>query len=152
MKKAFALSLILLFSTAPFSSAETLVLKPGDYAVTSAQSITFNGRSISLSGINAPEPGQMCVLRGHQRDCGKIARSQLLDLTAAATLVCELTADKAECASGGFDIAAQMVYTGWAVPADHAPAKYNELMKKAQAKSRGLWRARFTPEWSPRGR
>lgn len=138
-----------LVATTSSPNAETIVLTHSDYRVETAQKISHLGKVFELANILAPEPGQMCMLRGHQRDCGIIARSQLLDLTAAATLKCTIVANNAVCSSGGFDIAAQMVYTGWAVPSADAPAKYFELMKGAQSKSRGLWRARFTKPWAP---
>ena len=152
MTRLFSLVLIVPALIVLPAMAGTIVLKPGDYEVKSAQSIAFNGQTVRLSGIDAPQPGQVCMLRGHKRDCGLIARSQLMDLTVAATLKCDVRDGIASCTAGGFDISAQMVYTGWAVPAEGAPKKYAELMKDSRAKSRGFWRARFDPPWPPAGR
>ncbi len=147
MKQILATSFLLLACSTANVHAETIVLKPGDYKVTTAKTLTFDGQTIELASIDAPLPGQMCILRGREHDCGVIARSQLMDLTIAATVTCSMREHGSRCATGGFDIAAQMVYTGWAVPGKNAPVHYLDLKKNAQEKSRGFWRAKFTPQW-----
>ncbi|MGI9481210.1 MAG: thermonuclease family protein, partial [Hyphomicrobiales bacterium] len=149
MKWVFSPALIVPALLVSPALAGTIVLKPGAYEVKSARSIAFDGRLIHLSGIDAPAPGHMCTLRGKERDCGAIARSQLIDLTVAATIKCNINGGTASCTAGGFDISAQMVYTGWAVPGKGAPEKYSELMIDAKSKQRGLWRAELTPPWPP---
>ena len=78
MKQILATSFLLLACSTANVHAETIVLKPGDYKVTTAKTLTFDGQTIELAGIDAPLPGQMCILRGREHDCGVIARSQLM--------------------------------------------------------------------------
>ncbi|MGI9371107.1 MAG: thermonuclease family protein [Hyphomicrobiales bacterium] len=136
-------------ATFAHAHAESTLLAPGTYKVDTGQSFTHEGKSYVLSGIRTPDPGQMCILRKHERDCGVIARAQLMDLTAGATLNCSFSDDIATCSSGGYDISAQMVHTGWAIAAETAPEKYKEIMAKAKARPRGMWMAKFAPPWPP---
>jgi len=96
-----------------------------------------------LTGIDAPEPGETCMLNGIARDCGIVARAQLLDLTAGATVTCTLTGTAsavpalARCQANGYDLSTGMVYTGWARALSDALAPVEADAKRAR---RGQWR------------
>lgn len=133
----------------PLAHAATVLFQPSEYQVQDAITLSLNGEIVHLSNISAPELGQMCMINGKQRDCGVIARSQLLDLTAATALKCTIDGTKtAYCLAGGFDISEQMVYTGWAVPLPGAPDRYRAKLQDAQKNKRGFWRAEFLKPWA----
>ena len=60
----------------------------GTPQVISGDLIELEGRRLRLAGIDAPELGQRCLLRERLYDCGALARSALLDLTAGVEVVC----------------------------------------------------------------
>ncbi len=131
--------------------AEQFSAAPGKYEVEDGMTIALAGERITLRHISAPPMGTACVLRGKERDCGLISRSSLMDLSAGATIKCRRGEDGlGHCTAGGFDLAENMVYTGWAVPNAGAPARYWVQMAGAKARKRGFWRAEFRPEWPPR--
>ena len=112
--------------------------------------IEVEGRRFRLYAIDAPEPGQRCLLR-KLYDCGEVARGALLDLTAGIPVTCApLTAEGPEvarCQAAGYDLSEGMVYTGWAL-ADRAVSEdYLAFEQEAKAKNHGLWRGRFVPPW-----
>ena len=112
----------------------------GEVMVIDGQNVQVDGRSFRLTGIAAPALGVRCRIRGHEQDCGRIARAQLLDLTAGATVECrDLATDPAaaHCLSNGYDLSAGMVHTGWARATGTA---YREIEAKARAARRGMWR------------
>jgi len=118
----------------------------GRLEVLAGDLIEVEGRRFRLYAIDAPEPGQHCLLR-KLYDCGAVARSALLDLTAGIPVTCApLPAagpDVARCEAAGYDLSEGMVYTGWAL-ADRAVSEhYLPFEREAKAKNHGLWRGRF---------
>lgn len=145
------LLLLLVLATTPAGS-ETLSAKSFD--VLDGHTLMISGREIRLTGIVAPELGQRCVLFDKTQDCGLIARSGLLDLTAGATVTCVPAGDvdgtpAHRCTAGGYDLSEGMVYTGWALPLDGAPKVYWRVLKGARARPRGFWRGDFVEPWAP---
>jgi endonuclease YncB( thermonuclease family) len=104
--------------------------------------IAVEGIDHVLYGIKAPEPGVRCRLRGRMRDCGRIARAGLMDLTAGGQVACAPAPahpGKSLCRSDGYDLSEGMVHTGWAEAAPDAPSHLDELMVVACRQGRGLW-------------
>lgn len=135
----------------PAAAAEPLTSKA--FTVIDGNRIEIGGREVRLAGIAAPALGQKCVLFGKTRDCGVIARSGLLDLTAGATVTCRQTGNQDglathRCRANGYDLSEGMVYTGWAVPLEKAPKAYWRVLKGARARPRGFWRGRFVEPWT----
>ncbi len=62
----------------------------GPPRIIDGDSLEVQGRLIHLYGIDAPELGQACRIGKRAYDCGKIARTALLDLTAGVTVRCKL--------------------------------------------------------------
>ena len=62
----------------------------GPPKVVDGDTIEVQGTAIRLYGIDAPELGQICRIGAHAYDCGKIARTALLDLTAGVSVTCKL--------------------------------------------------------------
>ena len=89
--------------------------------VIDGDTLELRGRQLRLTGVDAPELAQRCRLETRLYDCGQVARSALLDLTAGAEVVCRLLdADTPEptpalCTAAGYDLSEGMTYTGWAL-------------------------------------
>ena len=52
--------------------------------------IEVQGQAIRLYGIDAPELGQACTIEERAYDCGLVARTALLDLTAGVAVTCRV--------------------------------------------------------------
>ena len=81
-----------------------------------------------------------------------------MDLVAQTRVVCSALDQKradvrlSRCRAGGFDIAANMVHTGWALAYRPESTAYVETEKKAKKARRGLWKGDFTLPWEWRKR
>ena len=138
--------LVLLLVGARYDRAPAATISSGLGEAVDGNTVILNGQYLTLHGIKAPKPGFKCVIRGRERDCGRIARAALLDLMAGATIVCEsVTASTYRCKANGYDLSEGMVYVGYAVPLANAPARYHQELKRAQNKRHGLWRADPAP-------
>ena len=62
----------------------------GPPRIIDGDTLAVQGRVIRLYGIDAPELGQSCRIGERAYDCGRIARTALLDLTAGVTVRCQL--------------------------------------------------------------
>ncbi len=130
----------------------------GPATVIDGNTLEVAGARLRLHGIDAPDLDQPCRLRGRTQACGVIARAALMDLTAGAELDCKLRGRDADgrtlatCTADGYDVAEGMVYTGWALALDDAPARYRTVQRQAEAARRGLWLGQFTApsEWRRR--
>jgi endonuclease YncB( thermonuclease family) len=119
------------------------------------------GAVIRLHGIDAPELGQTCTIRGRAYDCGRIARTALLDLTAGVAVSCRVPATEpgadageprpGRCFAQGYDLSEGMAYTGWALAARQVSERYVVFEERARAAGRGLWKGRFVKPWAWRG-
>ncbi len=127
------------------------------FVVLDGDTVELDGQVIDLAGIDAPEFGQECRRGDVVVDCGMIARTQLLDLTAAAEVVCDLegVAQRAGwpmvtvCRAGGYDLSEGMLHTGWALASLGAkiPERYRSVADSAQQARRGLWGFTFVEPW-----
>lgn len=108
-------------------------------------SLVIDGKTLPLYAIDAPHPGTFCDASRKKYDCGKMARSSLLDLTAGSTVVCKAAGkphktNSFRCLSNGYDLSEGMVYTGWATPSSTAPKLFDKLARQAKEKRHGMWR------------
>ncbi|WP_179954144.1 thermonuclease family protein [Denitrobaculum tricleocarpae] len=132
------------------ASAETIT---GASRIIDGDSLEVAGRKIDLLGVDAPELGQTCKWPKKEINCGLIAKSALMDLTAGVSVVCELAAGDrggnalGVCRAAGYDLAEGMTHTGWAVAIDGAPQRYKTAMAGAQEARRALWHGQFTLPW-----
>jgi endonuclease YncB( thermonuclease family) len=117
-------ALILLLATGSAAAsplAEAAELR-GTPQVLAGDLIQLQGRRLRLAGIDAPELGQRCALKARLYDCGEVARTALLDLTAGTEVRCRplgpgpAGSTMARCFAAGYDLSEGMVYTGWAGP------------------------------------
>lgn len=155
---AFSMVFTLLTAAAPVLGEEPLEGTPG---IIDGDTLVLEGAHLQLVGIDAPELGQICVLRGKCYDCGDIARAALLDLTAGSRVSCRRIepADGAQasdepgeggpavCTVDGYDLSEGMVYTGWALAEPSKPKRYATFQSGARAAKRGLWRGAFVTPW-----
>ncbi len=127
------------------------------FIVLDGDTVELDGRVVDLAGIDAPEFGQRCRHGDVEVDCGMIARTQLLDLTAGANVICDLDdaviragwPAVAVCRAGGYDLSEGMLHTGWALadPASAVPAPYVEVQTASREAGRGLWDFTFVEPW-----
>jgi len=125
----------------------------GSAQVVDAVSLQVGGRQVRLYGIAAPELGVRCAVRKATVDCGHVAATALMDLTAATDARCTIVDGDAvppvaRCTAGGYDLSEGMVYTGWARPMPDAPARLHRAEQTARERKHGLWRNGFPPSVS----
>ncbi len=128
----------------------------GPPRVINGDTLAVQGRVIRLYGIDAPELGQACRIGARAYDCGRIARTALLDLTAGVTVSCQLAPASPEagaevrigrCRADGHDLSEGMAYTGWALALRPVSERYVAFEDRARAARRGLWKGRFVAPW-----
>ncbi len=133
----------------------------GPPKIIDGDTLAVQGRVIRLFGIDAPELGQACRIGARAYDCGRIARTALLDLTAGATVRCQLAPASPEngaedggadgrigrCTADGYDLSEGMAYTGWALALRPVSERYVVFEERARAASRGLWKGHFVAPW-----
>ncbi len=146
------LAAILLLAPAPRTEAAEARVLEGDM-------LELDGIRYCLYGIDAPDPGQTCAAaNGRIFDCGKIARTALMDLVAGARIRCTPTGEirprcrVARCTADGFDLSANMVHTGWALAAPGYESDFKRQQTRARKRRHGLWRGTFEPPWEWRQR
>ena len=129
----------------------------GPPKVVDGDTVEVQGTVIRLYGIDAPEFGQTCRIGEHAYDCGRIARTALLDLTAGVTVSCKLAPASPEdsdadgrigrCSADGYDLSEGMAYTGWALASRTVSERYVAFEERARAAGRGLWKGQFVAPW-----
>lgn len=122
----------------------------GTPTIIDGDSLELKGQRVDLFGIDSPEPGTICWKEnGDSFDCGRIATTALLDLTAGLDVICvpleesapeRTEAMPATCTAGSFSLNRNMVHTGWALADRTATDDYVETEDQAKAAKRGLWR------------
>jgi endonuclease YncB( thermonuclease family) len=146
----FLIPLTGVLSAAPLSAGVELRGVP---KVIAGDIIELQGRRLRLDGIDAPEPGQRCTVEQRQYDCGEVARTALLDLTAGVEVLCRPLGPgpggsvTARCFAAGYDLSEGMVYTGWALADPTAADRYGAVQAQAKRSRHGLWRGRFVAPW-----
>jgi endonuclease YncB( thermonuclease family) len=125
----------------------------GTATIVTGDVLEVQGHRVHLFGVDAPEPGQVCRLPHREYDCGRIAATALMDLSAGATVRCVLhrKADDHEftglCIADGYDLSEGMAYTGWALALPGEGNRYGAVEESARSARRGLWRGDFVRPW-----
>lgn len=122
----------------------------GTPTIVDGDSLEIEGQRFDLFGIDSPEPGMTCMKEnGDSFDCGRIATTALLDLTAGLDVICAPLDEpameptkpvSASCTAGGFSLNRNMIHTGWALADRSVSTDYIETEDQAKAAKRGLWR------------
>lgn len=138
----YFLALLMISST--FSQAEQIT-SDNNVRFIDGSNLIIKDKRISLYAITVPELGSFCDERKQKFDCGLIARSSLMDMSAGAKIICQKASaphneKKYKCLSNGYDLSEGMVYTGWAKPLDTAPQHFQKLAREAKIKKHGIWR------------
>jgi endonuclease YncB( thermonuclease family) len=143
------------------SSHATLAEMAGEPKVIDGDTLEVAGAVIRLRGIDAPELGQTCRIGERAYDCGEIARTALLDLTAGVAVTCEPAPAGAgygaedsvadgrigRCTADGYDLSEGMAYTGRALALRRVSERYVAFEDRARAARRGLWKGEFIAPW-----
>lgn len=145
------ISAVIVFNGGPLLAGEIR----GKPAVIDARTMEVAGERVRLFGIDTPDPGQPCHLPKADIDCGHISMTALLDLVAASEVVCTPVPGAvpvegtrlARCSADGFDVGANMVYTGWALPVRGDPAGYGAQAETARKRGHGMWKGTFEEPW-----
>lgn len=127
----------------------------GPPTIIDGDSLEVGGHRLDLHGIDAPELGLICRKKnGKSFDCGNVARTALLDLTAGLDVVCVPIGEAgatpasplpASCSAGGFSLNRNMIHTGWAVADRSVSSAYIATELDAKQAERGLWRWNVPP-------
>lgn len=153
MRRRFLICILLLMNLANSGQVKSASLS-GSAEVLTGDTLTVSGTKLRLTGIDAPEKGQICqVASGRSFDCGRISATALMDLTVATSVICQLTGETsddlplARCTAGGYDLSKGMVHTGWALAWPRTGTIYATVEDVAREKKRGLWRGTFIKPW-----
>ena len=133
----------------------------GTPRVVDGDTIELEGETIRLYGVDAPELGQTCLIKERPYDCGMVARTALLDLTAGVAVTCNVVSRNPGAATGdgrpgrcyaqGYDLSEGMAYTGWALALRQVSERYVVFEDQARNAGRGLWKGHFVMPWAWRG-
>jgi endonuclease YncB( thermonuclease family) len=144
------------FTSGPAAAAPTII--QGNPEVLSGDTLSIAGIVLHLSGIDAPEEGQLCrVPSGRAFDCGLVSKTALQDLTVAVSVSCRLTGGRREnlpearCFAAGYDLSKGMVHTGWALAWPKTGSTYSAVEITARKARHGMWRGEFIAPWDWRG-
>jgi endonuclease YncB( thermonuclease family) len=147
----WAVCSVLLLAAVPSGAAAEEIR--GVPEVIDGDTLVLEDRRLRLAGVDAPEPGQQCWLGGGLYDCGKVARTGLLDLTAGVEVVCRPLGPGpdgttlARCTAAGYDLSEGMAYTGWALANRDHTMRYLRFEAQARSAGRGLWKGAFVTPW-----
>ncbi|HYE01300.1 MAG TPA: thermonuclease family protein [Alphaproteobacteria bacterium] len=131
----------------------------GAAKVTTGDELLVNEQAVTLYGIDAPEPGQVCrTKRGREFDCGAGAKTVLERIVGGGEVVCEIVGRHRQgkvigrCRVNGQDVGALMVAVGYAFAYRSIASAYAAVEDRAQRHKRGLWAGRVEMPWNFRDR
>jgi len=148
-KILYSVALIAFVPSLSFADVTT-----GKADIMSGETLKVGEKLFRLAGIDAPEIGQMCINKsGKEFNCGRIAATAMMDLTAGAKVSCvsvgnpQKTPILAHCDVDGYDLAEGMVYTGWAMPDPLTGTALVPYKDQAMKSKNGLWAGQFQMPW-----
>lgn len=123
----------------------------GRASVIDGDTIQIRSQRIRISGVDAPESGQVCYTpSGRQWRCGQQAALKLADYLGAGPVSCRTEGrDRygrllARCAAHGRDLGEWLVSNGWAVPYYDRNREYAVAQRTAKVNRLGIWVGQFT--------
>ena len=118
-----------------------------------ADTLTIDGISYRLGGIDAPERDQNCIDEvGDVYPCGQIAREALQQFIARRSIRCDDFGPDPKyprrrighCTSDGIDLHRWLVQEGWALNFEpYARGRYKEDEREAREVRSGIWKGCF---------
>jgi len=120
----------------------------GPATVIDGKTIEIAGQRLQLFGIDAPNLKQTCRWPEKEIPCGKLAKWALMDLVIGAKVTCtwhDKSQQLAMCKAGGFDVARNLVHTGWALADREQSMRYSVNEMEARRAKRALWKGTFLP-------
>lgn len=137
----------------PLTAAGTV---DGNAEAINADVIRIGDTRVVLWGIDAPDPGQPCLLNGRPWGCFDAAMRALQIALSRGPVTCLLT-DHSDpfgrsygvCEIGGDDIGAGLVLAGLALAYPDETEAYLPMQQEAEAAGLGLWQpgVSFQPPW-----
>lgn len=120
----------------------------GRASAVSGDTLRLDGKTIKLSGIDAPELSQRCRdARRRRWRCGRSARAALGRLVAGKKVECSISAQDetkntmtGQCSAAGRDLAQRLVSGGHVFAAGGFYARYGGNEREARDAKRGIWR------------
>lgn len=127
----------------------------GDVHVIDGDGFTFDGRTVRIWGIDAPELTQECGdASGKRYACGKSSKAFLSEIFGDSVPICQTIdrdrfgRDVSRCEIDGQDVGRAMVQAGWAVDYTRfSGGTYQADQRAAQAERIGLWSGSFDMPW-----
>lgn len=152
------------FAGALCAAALTVALLPavalgeisGPVQVIDGDSIQIGDATIRLYGVDAPEPGQMCMASDELWRCGEDAGFALAYMVGRAWVTClDRGRDRdgrllGLCYAGGVggpELNSWVVSRGWALAYRAHTGDYLDEQRAAQRMSKGIWRGAFIAPW-----
>ena len=127
--------------------------------IVDGDTVQIGALRIRLSGIDAPEPDQVCLTRqGDLWKCGVSSREELIKHSSGGGWRCQGTAKDrfgrliATCEVNGENIQAWMVRNGWALSFVRFSHLYDADEATAREAGAGLWSGAFIAPWEWRNR
>jgi endonuclease YncB( thermonuclease family) len=155
MRLSVLLSMVVMLSANSSLAAEVR----GVAQIVDGDSLQVGTTRIQLSGIDAPEPDQICLdSKAEIWTCGMSARDELVRHVGHAVWVCEGTAKDrfgrllAKCEVNGEDIQEWMVRSGWAMALTRYSSAYQTDEAEAREAKAGMWAGAFVAPWDWRNR
>ena len=125
----------------------------GKMYATDGNTLYFQGKSVRLFGIDAPEPRQYCYFDERKWNCGRRAIQELRNMIMNLEVRCnEKHKDRhgrivAVCSVAGEDLNAWMVANGWALANREESDEYVDEEEAASNASKGVWVGPFVKPW-----
>ena len=120
--------------------------------VIDADTVDIDGTRYRLFGIDAPETRQTCRAWGRTWDCGAAATEALMSRAANMGCIGSETDRYGRvigvCSSGGEDLNAWLVTSGWALAYRQYAEDYAGEEEQARSNRRGIHRGEFIEPWS----
>jgi endonuclease YncB( thermonuclease family) len=128
----------------------------GRAAALGSDTLSLNGQTFRLFGIDGMDFTQSCFVDGQAQACGASATRALQILVDPAAVTCTPAGDAgggvafARCTGPDGDIAAKMVEEGWALAVRAQTEDYVAAEDAARAAKAGVWRGTFSAPWAYR--
>jgi endonuclease YncB( thermonuclease family) len=127
----------------------------GTARVIDGDTLAIDGVRVRLEGIDAPEAGQTCAVRGQAEPwpCGTDATRTLRALTAGQSTTCERVGTDSygrmlgRCFAAGIELNRQMVERGHAFAFIRYSKTYVAAEASARSKGLGVWQGPAMPPW-----